>query len=86
MSNGRLDSVTVLISSEKGLCARALNLDYYIDDKWENCVDVGMESNTKVYLLDRPWNQSEYNVIGGFVDYRVNTVGEFWEAIHATQE
>lgn len=49
---------TVLISSAKGLCAHALRLDIYVDDRWENCLDVVATSEgTKVYLLDQPWNQ-----------------------------
>lgn len=52
---------TVLISSQKGACARALLLDVYIDDKWENCVDAAWNLNhpstTRTYLMDRPWNQ-----------------------------
>lgn len=49
---------TVLISSAKGLCAQALKLDAYVDDRWENCVDVATTSpKTKVFLLDRPWNR-----------------------------
>lgn len=50
---------TVLISSAKGLCAKALDLDYYIDDRWENCCDVIRESpRTMTYLLDRSWNRN----------------------------
>lgn len=49
---------TVLISEEKGMVCRALNLDYYVDDKAENIVDVGVKSpNTKAYLLDRAYNR-----------------------------
>ena len=46
---------TVLISSHKGLCAQALRLDAYIDDKIENCVDTAPSCWT--FILDRPWNQ-----------------------------
>jgi hypothetical protein len=31
---------TVMISGEKGFVAKALKLDAYIDDRWDNCVDV----------------------------------------------
>ncbi len=49
---------TVLISEEKGLCAKALNLTHYIDDKNENCADVLEKSpTTSTYMLARPWNQ-----------------------------
>lgn len=48
---------TVLISSLKGDVARALDLDLYIDDKTENCIDVRhMHPRTKVFMLARPWN------------------------------
>ena len=89
-SQSHIEFPTVLISSEKGLCADALDLDAYIDDRWENCQDVRIERKeqcadgteickTKVYLLDRPWNQgkSHKHIT------RVKTVGEFWESIHA---
>lgn len=49
---------TVLVSSEKGMCARALQLDAYIDDNWDNCVDVAVsEPNGQTFCLDRPWNK-----------------------------
>lgn len=49
---------TVLISSEKGLCAKALKLDLYIDDRWENVKNVvETEPTCQTYLFDRPWNQ-----------------------------
>lgn len=57
---------TVLISSHKGLCAQALDLDIYIDDRWENVAQVnGMhwrneKPRCKTFLMDRPWNQ-EYD-------------------------
>lgn len=49
---------TVLISTEKGLCAKALGLDLYIDDKTENCMDVNHVSpKTRTIMLARPWNK-----------------------------
>lgn len=54
---------TVLISSHKGLCAQALNLDVYIDDRWENCLETasmhwkGAAPTCRTYLMNRPWNQ-----------------------------
>ena len=47
---------TVLVSGHKGLCAQALALDVYLDDRYENALDVAT-TRTKSYLLDRPWNQ-----------------------------
>lgn len=50
---------TVLISSAKGLCAAALKLDYYIDDRSENITDVEHCTDaTAVFLMDRPWNHT----------------------------
>lgn len=54
--HGLSDRPTVLISSHKGLCAAALKLDAYIDDRWENTLDVA-QTHTQTYLLTRPWNQ-----------------------------
>jgi hypothetical protein len=50
---------TVLISSEKGLCAKALDLSCYIDDRDVNVVDVARTrgGKTTVFLLNRPWNK-----------------------------
>lgn len=52
-------SLTVLISSEKALCAVALNLDVYIDDRRENVqsVAVARGSKTRTFVMDRPWNR-----------------------------
>lgn len=48
---------TVLISNEKGLMAAGLELDAYIDDKWENVVDVHQQyGGTATFLMRRPWN------------------------------
>lgn len=48
---------TVLVTGEKGQMANALKLDSYIDDKWENCLDVWNASGqTHVWMLERPWN------------------------------
>lgn len=51
---------TVLISSEKGACAKALNLDLYIDDRDENCLDVHyLSPKTRTVMLARPWNHAQ---------------------------
>jgi 5'(3')-deoxyribonucleotidase len=50
-------SPTVLLSGEKGMCAKALDLDVYIDDKWENVVNVALHSpTTRTYLYSRAYN------------------------------
>jgi uncharacterized HAD superfamily protein len=56
-TNGReLPIYTVLISDDKAACAKALKLDFYIDDKWENATAVGRTAGTASFLLTRPWN------------------------------
>lgn len=47
---------TVIVTKQKGKVADALLLDYFIDDKLENCLDVAKHSNTTVYLHDAPYN------------------------------
>lgn len=67
---------TVLISSEKGLCCKALKLDVYIDDKVENCQDVVRDSpDTLCFMLAQPWNR----VIPGVA--RISTISQFFDAI-----
>lgn len=53
------DDATVLISGQKDLCARALRLEAYIDDRFENAEKVGKSSpETRTFLLSRPWNET----------------------------
>lgn len=67
---------TVLISAEKGMCARALNLDLYIDDKNENCIAVRDQSpKTICVMLAQPWNEK----IDGVA--RIDTMDEFFRVI-----
>lgn len=79
---------TVLVSAQKGLCAKALKLDCYIDDKLENVWDVQQATTprdaagnvigppaTRTYLLDRGYNQH------GLANCRrVKSLAEFLEA------
>lgn len=60
-----LPKPTVLLSPHKGLVARALQFNRYLDDKWENALSVACIDNwgtyrCQSYLLDRPWNRG-YN-------------------------
>lgn len=48
---------TVLLTAHKGLAAQTLDLTHYIDDKWENCLDVVSVGKTRTFIMDRPWNQ-----------------------------
>lgn len=68
---------TVLISSEKGECCHALKLDYYIDDRWENCINVTDRSNAQVSLVDRGWNQKAPEVLQAYGITRVTQVAGF---------
>lgn len=70
---------TVLISSEKGAIAKALKLDFYIDDRGENILDVEKVSpNTRAFLLNQPWNTDFV------VKQRCHDVAEFLSAIDHT--
>lgn len=53
------DNPSVIISRRgKGICARALSLDVYVDDKYENVLDVQTQSPETVALcIDYPYNQ-----------------------------
>ncbi len=63
---------TVLISSDKGGCAKALKLDLYIDDRTENCLDVNHASpGTRTIMLARPWNVAQPGIL------RVETLDQF---------
>lgn len=75
------DSPTVLISSAKGACAKALKLDLYIDDRWENCVDTA--PHCKTYLLTQPWNveQAKGALAHGIVVIR--SLEEFIDVLRA---
>jgi uncharacterized HAD superfamily protein len=62
---------TVLISAHKGLCAKALDLEVYIDDRLENILDVERTSpSTRAYLINRSYN------VNGDVLRRADTVSE----------
>lgn len=79
-----IDTPTVLISSQKGLCAAALQLDAYIDDNLDNVVDVYartelMSVPTRIFLLDKGYNQTtslpdrvtRVKSVGQMLDYLV---------------
>lgn len=51
-------TVIVVGKHQKGRIALALNLDIYIDDNYENCVDVVQKSpKTRTYLLTHRYNE-----------------------------
>jgi hypothetical protein len=67
---------TVLLSGEKGLCALALQLDAYVDDRFENIEDVTFHSpKTRAYLLHKPYNEGRVSR-----GVRIKTLGEMLDA------
>lgn len=77
---------TVLVSSAKGVMCKALNLDVYIDDNYENCADAKLTSpTTRTYMLDRLYNR-QTRVNNVLVNYaplagvpKVKTLGEMFD-------
>lgn len=64
---------TVLIAADKAPIVAALKLDCIIDDKLEHAVNINLHCpHTRVYLLDRPYNQGEC-----YGAKRVESVREF---------
>ncbi len=75
-TNGYRDVPTVLISGDKAGCCRALNITHYLDDKNENCQAVSV-TNTKCYMLAKPWNEKQEAVP------RIPNLQEFLEVLKA---
>jgi uncharacterized HAD superfamily protein len=77
---------TVLMTSHKGLAARTLGLDVYIDDRDTNCLDVA-NCGVRTFVCDRPWNnqpeQAESLAAAGVT--RVTRVKGFAEAYMIAQ-
>lgn len=66
---------TVIVSSQKGLCCKALGVNLYIDDYEKNCADVRALGSTQTFMLAQPWNQAMDEVT------RVPTLDSFLEVI-----
>lgn len=50
---------TVIITKDKGIVAKALKLEAFVDDKPENLEDIAKESpTTKLFLLEASYNRS----------------------------
>jgi len=64
---------TVLISGDKGGCAKALALDCYVDDNVENVNAVAPYART--YLLDAPYNKEGVDL--GVM--RIHTLGQLFD-------
>lgn len=70
---------TVIVSADKGLCARTLNLDAYVDDRDVNAKDVAVaRPQAKVFLVDRGWNQNFAEK-----DYGISRIGDLSEMVLA---
>lgn len=72
---------TVLISGEKGEVAHALKLDAYVDDNFDNAVDVVHKSpTTNTYLLNKSYNVGfECHPVVGPSYTRIDTVGQMFD-------
>jgi len=67
---------TVIVTERKGDVANALELDYFVDDKHENCFDVITKSpRTITFIHTAPYNR-KYNYAN-----RAANVNEFFEHI-----
>lgn len=54
-----IDNPQVIVSSKKGPIAKALELDFFVDDRPKNCIEVYSAINTcKCFLKDSSHNQS----------------------------
>jgi uncharacterized HAD superfamily protein len=72
---------TVIISDRKGDIAAGIKADYAIDDKAGNAVMMKYQNpRTNVYILDRPYNRFDHNVLGKDVS-RVYSVEDFIKVI-----
>ncbi len=74
-----LSAPTVIISDAKGEVAKALRADVLLDDKAGNAVFTQYYSRaTAVYLIDRPYNRFDPEVLGSKI-IRVRTLHEFFD-------
>lgn len=80
VKHGFIGWPSVIVSSKKGPVAQGIDLDVFIDDKTENCIDVtsAMGLKCNVFMLNQPWN-AEFTDLRSIK--RVNSVQEFMEAI-----
>ncbi len=73
---------SVVLVEKKGELARSINADFLIDDKAGNAIYAAYHAAPKLksYILDRPYNQFDNNVIGSKVT-RVYTVKDFLDDV-----
>ena len=70
----------IVLTRHKSSVCRTLKLDYFLDDKPENVIDIRRNApNTQCYLMDRKYNQR----CG--IQQRVKSIGEFLEKIKEGQ-
>lgn len=68
---------TVIVTPNKGIVAKALKLDAFIDDYYDNMISIAEQSpNTDLY-----YKLSTYSVTGSVALTTVNSFGEFVEAV-----
>ena len=61
----KVQNPSVIVTKDKGKLCRLLKVDYFIDDKFENCVDVKKKSpNTKVFVKEELYNKRQALAFG----------------------
>lgn len=78
------DANTLLMAGNKGIAAKTLQLDAYIDDRLENAIDVAVEAKgepvvTRSYLLNYRHNAGAEEMVADGSIIRVATVAEMLE-------
>lgn len=76
-----IENPAVICSGRKADVAAALNVTHCIDDKFGNAYVVSLlKGKVQSYLLDRPYNQVDHDVVGGSVR-RIPSVEAFLKEI-----
>lgn len=59
LGNHGIHGVSVIVQKNKGPLARALKLDYFLDDRPQNCEEVNnYATSCRVFLREWPWNEN----------------------------
>ena len=86
LQNYGVDNAAVVVAKYKGEVAKAMSLDYFLEDKLENawCVHWITGEKCKSYLLNRRYNMvQDFPRVGSRSITRVNSVDEFLDVIAA---
>jgi uncharacterized HAD superfamily protein len=75
-----IEDPTVILSSKKGEAAAVLGADFSIEDKAGNAVYIAYQSKTKSFIVDRPYNQFDPQMLGSKV-VRIKEIEQFLAAI-----